>query len=76
MPITEADIKAGRDVSGEGTRRRREPPIVAECACGWRSRPYSPKKAEKRFAAHFADRHAEPRASSSLSPNTEGNPSQ
>jgi hypothetical protein len=23
----------------KGTRRRREPPIVAECACGWHSRP-------------------------------------
>jgi hypothetical protein len=38
----------------KGTRRRREPPIVAECECGWKSRPLSPKKAEKRFAAHVA----------------------
>ena len=38
----------------KGTRRRREPPIVAECACGWRSKPSNPKRAEKRFAAHVA----------------------
>jgi hypothetical protein len=42
----------------KGTRRRREPPITAECPCGWRSRPMNPRKAEKRFAAHLAIRHA------------------
>ena len=40
--------------SYKGTRRRREPPIAAECPCGWRSRPTNPEKAEKRFAAHVA----------------------
>lgn len=41
----------------KGNRRRREPPIVAECPCGWRSRPMNPKKAEKRFSAHVSIRH-------------------
>jgi hypothetical protein len=64
-------------------RFRREPPIVAECACGWKSRPMNPKKAEKRFAAHVAIRHggrlmnaAESRivlqAVQALNPNTKG----
>jgi hypothetical protein len=41
----------------KGTRRRREPPIVAECPCGWRSRPFSPQKAERRYAAHVIVTH-------------------
>jgi len=42
----------------KGTHVRREPPVVVECACGWRSCPLNPKKAEKRYAAHVAVRHA------------------
>jgi hypothetical protein len=42
----------------KGSRRRREPLIMAECPCGWRSRPMNPRKAEKRYAAHAAIKHA------------------
>jgi len=42
----------------KGTRRRRELPIVASCVCGWRSRPYTPKKTEQRYQAHIAVRDA------------------
>ena len=41
----------------KGARRRRELPIIAECACGWHSRPLSPQKAERRYAAHVIVTH-------------------
>ncbi len=41
----------------KANRRRREPPIVGSCVCGWRSR-CAPKKAERRYQAHIAVRHA------------------
>jgi hypothetical protein len=41
----------------KGARRRREPPIAAECPCGWKSKPTNPKRAEKRFAGHVALAH-------------------
>ncbi len=37
----------------KGKRQRPGPPVVEECACGWRSRPMSPKKAEAAQAKHF-----------------------
>jgi hypothetical protein len=40
----------------KGTRRRREPPIVAECGCGWR-RPCNARKAEFLFAGHVSRAH-------------------
>lgn len=42
----------------KGNRRRREPPIVASCVCGWRSRPCSSAEAERQYQAHIAVRHA------------------
>jgi hypothetical protein len=42
----------------KGNRRRRELPVVAECKCGWKSRPLSPQKAETHFANHVARAHA------------------
>ena len=42
----------------KGNRRRREPSIVASCICGWRSRPCTPKRAERRHQAHIVVRHA------------------
>jgi hypothetical protein len=46
----------------KGTRRYRLAAfVIAECGkCGWKSQPLSPKKAEKRHAAHVALMHFEP----------------
>lgn len=43
--------------SYKGTLRRREPPVVAECGCGWKSRPTTPAKAELRYQTHVAVSH-------------------
>jgi hypothetical protein len=44
--------------SYKGTRRRREPPIVAVCPCGrWRSKPLNPVKAEVAYQEHIATAH-------------------
>jgi hypothetical protein len=44
----------------KGARRRREPPIAAECPGGWKSKPMSPRKAEKlRDARRASTRRAE-----------------
>jgi hypothetical protein len=35
----------------KGTRRRHEPPIVAECGCGWKSKPIVGRECAGRIAA-------------------------
>lgn len=42
----------------KGTRRHREAPVVASCACGWKSLPVAPAKAEILYQEHIAIRHS------------------
>lgn len=53
----------------KGNRRRREPPIVAECGCGWKSRPLNPKQAEQSYVSHVITDHIEAAGAKSTSPN-------